>query len=307
MPDLETIADYGDLCGECPVWNAAAGYLYWTDLTGRRFYRYQPDTGAHAVVYSGFQVCGFRLNRSGGFAVTNSEGIWLWDGAGARIRLCAEVDGAPCRVNDCAADPRGRLPTGTQFYDPAGGYPLGKLIVVDTGGAVRALDEGFHLANGIAFSPDTQTLYFTDSVARRIYAYDYDPETGTAAKRRTLVQVPGGEGLPDGLTVDSEGFLWSAQWYGSRVVRYDPDGRVERRISTPAKQTTAVTFGGPELDELYITSAGQSEAMPVMPPGYDPEKGYFGGALFRTGPGVRGKAEFLANIRVGAAESGGAI
>jgi D-xylonolactonase len=111
-----------------------------------------------------------------------------------------------------------------------------------------------------------------------------------------LVQVPTTEGLPDGLTVDAEGFLWSAQWYGSCVVRYDPDGRVERRIATPAKQTSSVAFGGPELMDLYITSAGKSEAMPIMPPGYNPHSGRFGGPLFHFRSEVPGKLEFKTKL-----------
>jgi len=302
MAEVEIIADNGDLCGECPVWDASAACLYWTDLSSQRFYRYDRSTGRHAVVAAGFQISGFRRNRAGGFVVTNSEGVWLWDGAASRVRICAEVGGAPCQLNDCIADSRGRLLTGTQFYDPAGGYALGKLIVVETGGAARVLDEGFHLANGLGFSPDARTLYFTDSIARRIYAYDYDAETATAGNRRLLIQVPFEEGLPDGLAVDAEGFLWSAQWYGGCVVRYDPDGAVERRIAIPAKQTSSAAFGGVDLDELYITSAGHSEITDVMPPGYDPHTGYFGGALFRIRAGVRGKPEFIADIRASAME-----
>jgi len=151
------------------------------------------------------------------------------------------------------------------------------------------LDDGFHLANGLAFSPDDRTLYFTDSAARRIYAYDYNSQTGEVRNRRVLVQLSPDEGLPDGLTVDEEGFLWSAHWYGSCVVRYDPDGKAERRIATPAKQTSCVTFGGQDLADLYITSAGRSEPMPVMPPGYDADNGFFGGPLYRISAGVRGR------------------
>jgi sugar lactone lactonase YvrE len=93
---------------------------------------------------------------------------------------------------------------------------------VDTDERVTVLDDGFHLANGLGFSPDDRTLYFTDSAARRIYAYDYNPATGDARNRRTIVRVPDDEGLPDGLTVDADGFVWFAQWYASCVVSYDP-------------------------------------------------------------------------------------
>jgi len=160
------------------------------------------------------------------------------------------------------------------------------------------VDEGFHLANGLAFSPDARKLYFTDSVARRIYAYDYDRRTGNVRDRQVLVQVPDDEGLPDGLTVDAEGFLWSAQWYGSCVVRYDPDGKVERRIRIPAKQTSSVMFGANDLTDLFITSAARSEPMPVMPKGYDPNSGYFGGQLYRIKIGIQGKPEYKTNFNL---------
>lgn len=248
---METIADYQDLCGECPVWDPTTATLYWTDCVSQRFYRYRSETGTHEIVKRGLEINGFRLNEGGGFVVTNNSGIWLWDG-GDSVRLIAgHVGSDKCQMNDCIADPEGGLLAGSWFYDPNGEYPLGKLMRVGTEGRVTVLDEGIHLANGLAFSLDYQTLYFTDSAARRIYAYDYNLKTGDIRNRRVLVQVRDDEGLPDGLTVDAEGFLWSAQWYGSCVVRYDPDGRVAQRLATPAKQTSCVTFGGPDFTDLH--------------------------------------------------------
>jgi D-xylonolactonase len=238
------------------------------------------------------------MNASGGFVVGNSAGIWLWDGGSQARLLVNQVDGARCQINDAIADPAGRLLAGSNFYNPAGNYPLGKLFCVDTDGTARILDDGMHLANGLGFAPDARTMYFADSVARVIYAYEYDVATGTPRNRRIFVKVPSTSGVPDGLTVDAEGYVWSAEWYGSCVTRYDPDGKVERRIPTPAKQTSSVAFGGPDLTEIFITSAAESETMPIMPPGYDPQSGYFGGALYHTNLGIPGKQEFMANISV---------
>ena len=298
MSEPEIIADYGDLCGEGPVWDPDSQALFWTDCTGKRFYRYDPQSGKHEVVKEGLEINGYAQNRSGGFVIANSSGIWLWDGKDNLRLIADEADVAKCQMNDAIADPEGRFFAGSNFYDPSGKYELAKLIRVDTDGSAHIVDEGFHLSNGLAFSPDLGTLYFTDSVARRIYAYDYDRKTGNIRNRRILIQVPDDEGVPDGLTVDAEGFLWSAQWYGSSVVRYDPDGKIERRIKTPAKQTSSVMFGGKDLTDLYITSAGKSEPMPVMPKGYDPTSGYFGGQLYRIRVGIRGKPEFKADIRL---------
>jgi len=293
---LNIVADYQDLCGECPVWDPQAGALYWTDCVGQRLYRLQPTSGTREIVKEGLEINGYRLNRQGGFVITNNSGIWLWDGKDQLELIAAVVDGAKCQMNDCTSDPAGRLYAGSQYYDPSGKYELGKLMRVDVDGKVTIVDEGIHLSNGLAFSLDHTTLYFTDSVARRIYAYDYDLSTGDLQHRRVLVQVPSNEGLPDGLAVDAEGFLWSAQWYGSCVTRYDPEGRVERRVSTPAKQTSSVAFGGKDLTDIFITSASRSEPMPVMPAGYDPSGGFFGGPLYHLNLGIPGRLEFQADI-----------
>jgi D-xylonolactonase len=141
-------------------------------------------------------------------------------------------------------------------------------------------------------------MYFADSVARRIYAYDYDRRTGGLGNRRVLVRVPDNEGLPDGLTVDAEGFLWSAQWYGGCVVRYDPDGKEERRIRFPAKQVSSVAFGGKDLNDIFVTSAGKSWPSPVMPKSYDPVSGNFGGQLYCVNLGIQGKPDYRADIRI---------
>lgn len=298
MQDLTVIADYGDLCGEGPIWDARLGNLYWTDCVGLKFYRYHPASGVHEMVKHDLEINGCALGRRGDFVITNNSGIWLWDGAGQVKLIADQADGSKCQMNDCIADPAGRLFAGSWFYDPHHEYPLGKLIRVDTGGVARVMDEGFHLANGLAFSPDEKTLYFTDSAARRIYAYDYDSKTGSLANRRVAVKVPKEEGIPDGLTVDAQGFLWSAQWYGSCVVRYDPDGRVERRIQVPAKQVSSIAFGGKDLTDIFITSAARSEPMPLMPPGYDPASGNMGGQLYHLNLDIQGKPEYQTAISV---------
>ncbi len=296
MPQLSVVADYNDQCGEGPIWDVRHQHLHWTDCVGQRFYRYDGPTQKHEIVKSGIEINSCALNREGGFVICNNSGVWLWDGSGDPRLVAAQANGSKCQTNDCIADSAGRLLAGSCFYDPEKAYPLGKLVVVDTDGSTRVIDEGFQLANGLGFSPDEKTLYFTDSAARRIFAYDYDAAAGTTANRRVFVKVPSTSGIPDGLTVDAEGFIWSAEWYGSCVVRYDPDGKIERRIETHAKQTSSLTFGGAELTDIFITSAARSEPMSIMPPGYDPYSGYFGGKLFHINLGIPGKAEFLANI-----------
>jgi sugar lactone lactonase YvrE len=307
--NLQIVADTNDMCGENPIWNETTGRIYWTDQGASRLHSFEPASGQYTLLQSGLQINGFRFNQAGGFVITNNSGVWLWAGAaGAAVSdgaagpdspqlLASEVDGKACCLNDCVADPEGRLFTGSFSYRPDAEYPLGHLFRVDTGGTVSVIDDGIHLSNGLAFSVDFRQLYFTDSASRRIYAYDYDRVSGAIKNRRVLVQVPLTEGLPDGLVVDAENFLWSAQWYGSQVVRYDPDGAVERRIAIPAKQVSCVGFGGNDLQDLYVTTAGRSEPAPTMPPGYDAEHGFFGGPLYRLKPGVKGQNTLKARIQ----------
>jgi sugar lactone lactonase YvrE len=295
MVDWQVIADYGDLCGEGPIWDEHNQVLYWTDITGRKCFRYKMPTGQHEIMLTDFEVNGMALNGSAGFVFANSQGVWLYNGSAPEL-IAETCDGARLQLNDCIADPLGRLITGSVFYDPSKEFERGKLFIVNSDRSIAIVDEGFEMPNGLGFSPDNRTLYFTDSAARRIYSYDYDPKTGAISHRRVFVQVPLDEGLPDGLTVDREGFVWSAQWYGSCVVRYDPDGKVERRYQVPAKQASSVAFGGPGMTHLFVTSAAKSEPMPLMPPGYDPQSGYFGGRLYCLPGEILGKPEFRANI-----------
>jgi len=296
MPRVTVVADYQNLCGECPVWNHADGTLEWIDCVGLKFFRLHWATRQHSLLKQDLPINGFRRNRPGGYVITNNEGVWHWDGYERFSRMAAEAEGSKCQLNDCIADARGRLLAGSYFYNPSADYELGKLIRVDTDGKASVLDDGFHLANGLGFSLDGRTLYFTDSAARRIYAYDYQITTGSARNRRVFAQVPKEEGLPDGLAVDRDGFVWSAQWYGSCIVRYDPEGKVERRVPIPAKQVSSLAFGGPELTDIFVTSAGQSEIMSIMPPGYDPKTGYFGGALFHLNLGIAGQPSNVTDI-----------
>jgi D-xylonolactonase len=296
MNSWSVLVDDGNPCGESPMWDLSTRRLYWTDSAGS-FFSYDWDSKARDVLLHDFAVTGCALNDDRGLVLINGSGVWHWDGAAPPRRVTPEMDRDPLPLNDCIADPHGRLIAGSAFYDPAGAYRLGQLLAFDPAGEIRVLDEGFHLANGLGWSPDGRTLYFTDSITRTIYRYDYDVDTGSVRNRRVLAQLETTAGLPDGLTVDAEGFVWSAEWYGSCITRYDPDGARERRVHVPAKQVSSLAFGGPELRHLFVTSAAKSEPTPVMPPGYDAVNGYFGGALFLVACDIQGRPEYRARLR----------
>jgi sugar lactone lactonase YvrE len=243
-------------------------------------------------------VSGIALNRGGGFVFAGSEGMHIWQSQGQYQTILREHDGQSLSFNDIVADSKGRVYAGTLYWNAKRMVRHGKLYLVSPDGKVRVVDEGFSIANGIGFSPDERTMYMSDSGARRIWAYDVNADHGTLHNKRVYVDVPHTEGIPDGLTVDSEGFVWSAQWYGGQVTRYDPDGHVARRIALPVLQVSSVAFGGLDLSELFITSAADAWFSDLMPAGYDPKSLNQGGGLYRVALEVPGRREHEANLRV---------
>jgi D-xylonolactonase len=297
MNAIEVVADYGDLCGESPLWVERDQVLYWTDIAGRRLYRCTWPERKHEIIHQGLEISGLAFDEFGAFVIVNSGGIWSWDLENDAQLLIDSIEGQKCVLNDCIADPEGGLITGSCFFDAnTDDYRRGCLFRIESSGTAHVVDEGFRLANGLGFSPDCSTLYFADSAERVIYAYDYRRADGSIRNRRVFVKVPTTEGLPDGLTVDAEGFVWSAQWFGGCIVRYDPDGKVHQRIQTPASQTSSLTFGGSDLTNIFITSAGMTDGLPLAPSNYLPENGNVGGQLYHVDLGIRGREEYKTRI-----------
>jgi sugar lactone lactonase YvrE len=294
---IEVVADYGDLCGEGPLWDDQEQVLYWTDIDGKKFYRFFWKERRHELMHGGFQVNGACMQRNGGFVVTNSNGIWLWNPPSTPMLLASGAEGQECILNDCIADPEGRVYSGSYHYTPSGVAAPSFLFRIDTDGSVHIADEGIQFSNGLAFSPDCSTLYFSDSVARCIYAYRYHRQTGKLTSRRVFIRLPREQGFPDGLTVDAEGFIWCAHWFGGCITRYDPDGKLERRIDIPATQTSSLAFGGPDLNVIFVTSASLNNMLEEAPPGYDPNRGFVGGRLFQMRSDVQGRREYRSRVR----------
>ncbi|HEV3028362.1 MAG TPA: SMP-30/gluconolactonase/LRE family protein, partial [Planctomycetota bacterium] len=272
---IEAVAEDGNRCGEGPIWDAPRRRLLWDDNAANLVFAWTPGTGEKTVLSRDLMASGIAIDRSGGLLFGGSGGLHLWRGPGDHRTLVGLLN-----INDMIADPRGRIFAGTCYWGAGRMEKHGALYRIEPVGACAIVEEGLELANGLGFSPDDRTLYCTDSAQRRIFAYDYRAETGEISRRRVFVQVPGSEGIPDGLTVDREGFVWSAQWYGGQIVRYDPDGAVERRISMPVQQVSSIAFGGNDGTDLYVTTAAEAWPSPLAPPGYDVHRPQ-GGALYR--------------------------
>jgi D-xylonolactonase len=292
---IEELVSDNNLCGEAPTWDYRNGQFYWLDGEASTVFQYDPATRQRTVISRDLPVSGIALNEDGGLVFAGFGGLHVWRSQGVYDTVVSTYEGQPLQFNDMIADSQGRVYAGTVYCGPNGVEQLGRLYLIAPGGQISVVDEGIEISNGLGFSLDNKTLYYSDSGARKVYKYDVDPASGALRNKRMFALLPAEEGIPDGLTVDSEGFVWLAQWYGSQVARYDPDGRVERRIAMPVKQTSSVCFGGRDLNELYITSAGNSWRSDLAPAGYDYEHN-IGGSLYRVKQEIRGRREHLAKF-----------
>lgn len=280
----ELIADYKCVIGEGPLWHPGEKCVYWTDIPMGRMFRYNPATGAHEQFYDGEVVGGFTIQEDGSLLLFMAKGaIAIWrDG---RLEYVYEEipNERETRFNDVIADPAGRVFCGTMSTAdrPA------RLFRLDVDTQLTELLDDVDISNGMGFTPDRKQMYYTDSPTREIYLFDYNQDTGGITNKRVFVQTPEGEGVPDGMTVDAEGYIWSARWDGSCLVRYSPDGQEDRRIEFPAKKVSSVIFGGEDYTDMYVTTAGGDNKV---------DEGYGAGALFRINLGIRGVPEFLSRI-----------
>ncbi len=291
------LSDKKYLLGENPLWNQKEKKLWWTDIINKSVYSYNPQNNSISERLKGKSVSSFAFMQDGGLICGCLEGLYLWNENEQFEKITDSFDGEKLIINDGIADAKGRFLFGTNYYDEnCSNYKLGKLYIIDNNGVIRVLDEGIHLSNGLGFSSDNSILYYTDTVARIIYRYQYNLQDGTVSKKQVFVNVPETEGIPDGLTVDSEDYVWSAQWYGECIIRYDPDGIVWKKIQVPAKQVTSLTFGGEEMTDIFVTSASENWRSPVSPPGYDYNTGNIGGNLYKYNLGIHGRSEYLALI-----------
>ncbi|MGI5171089.1 SMP-30/gluconolactonase/LRE family protein [Spirillospora sp. CA-253888] len=236
--------------GEGPTWHSAAGVLLWVDILESEVHAYDPATGRDGVRRTGQHVGAAKPRAGGGLVVNLRDGVGLYDADGA-FRWLAEHPVPGCRGNDAAVGPDGALWAGSMRYDEAPGG--GRLRRVSPDGATTTVLDDVTISNGIAWSPDGRLMYYADTPTGRIDVFAFHPETG-ASGRRTFTTVPG---LPDGLTVDADGRVWVALWGGGRVLCHTPEGRLDRTIEVPATQTTACAFGGPDLRDLYVTTAAE--------------------------------------------------
>ena len=279
-PEVEVVVALGSELAEGPIWDDRTGRLVWVDILGRRIHSTDPATGATDSIETPLHVGAVAARERGGFVAALQDGFWIV-GDGPARRIAAVPEARPgLRFNDGKCDPAGRFWAGTMQYavTPA----TAALYRLDLDGRPTLVVPDVTLSNGLAWSGDGRTMFYVDSRTHRIDAFDFELATGAVSGRRTVVEIPAADGSPDGVTIDEEDGLWVALAHGSAVRRY-VDGRVDREIRLPVSLVTSVTFGGPDRDELFITSAW--EHMTAEERAREP----LAGAVFRARPGVRGR------------------
>ena len=255
-PDrVETAVAAADILGETPLWCERTRKLWWIDIDGRLHQSFDPETGDHQVSHHDCRFLGSQaLTADGGHVLALDLRLFRRGADGSPLaELCEVETGFDNRLNDGRVDARGRLWIGTM--DNQLHRPNGALYRVDGDGKVTRLFEDVVVTNGIAFSPDNRTLYFTDTRRHRSWAFDFDLYDGTIYNKRLFADYSATGDRPDGACVDVDGGLWTAFFSGGRVVRYRPDGRIDRVIPLPVTNPTCLCFGGRDFKTLFVTTA----------------------------------------------------
>ena len=261
--------------GEGPVWSERWGGLRWVDMLAGDFLALV-DRGEIDRRHVGNVAAVLRPRRQGGAVIGVERGFALEDAGGMLTHLGDLWSDDNVRMNEGGCDPDGRFYCGSMAYDQRTG--AGALYRLDLDGSVHVVLEDITISNGLEWSPDGSRAYYNDTPTQRIDVFDYDGGSGLTG-RRPFAEVPAEAGGPDGLTVDEEGGVWVALYGGGAVRRYTPEGRLDETLEVPAKRVTACTFGGPDLDQLFITTSREG-----LEPGEDP----LAGSLFRAAVGVAG-------------------
>ncbi len=295
---IEVVVECENYLGEGPVWDVEEACLYWVDGTGRRknrpsLWKFDPQTEQVRNWSIPHDIGAMSLRKGGGAVLALADGFYTFDFATERLELITKIesDVTRTRLNDGKVDRKGRFFAGGM--DDKEEAKICSLWRLDPDFSVHAVDNGIICANGPCWSPDDKSFYLADTFQQEIWRYDYDIATGLASNKRVFASTENDAGVADGSTVDEEGFLWNAQLISGELVRYAPDGTVERRIGMPVRNVTSVMFGGDQLNELYITSMSRVDHPAVHDLFTAEIKPQFSaGHLFKvSGLGIRGLPE----------------
>lgn len=281
----ELLAQTHDVCGENPLWDERRQLLFWCDIPHGEIYAYDPNRQGHHLVHRGEECGAFTLQEDGHLLLLHGGAMaTLHPESGQLSPAQPGLSADTGRFNDCIADPEGRVFAGSSDF--AQQNKRGGIHLIETNGKATELWRGTNCANGWGFSPDGSTLYFSDTTAAHVLAYSFVPGMKALGEPRTLLDLPGK--MPDGMTVDREGNLWVAFWDGACLRQYSSQGVLLREVNLPARHVTSCAFGGPNYQDLYVTTAG-----------WDAKSAPDSGGLYRLRPPVGGRPEWRSRIQLG--------
>ena len=286
MTAIECVVDAKATLGEGPLWDPRDKVLWWLDIKAPAIHCYDPATKEDRVWRAPEDVGCVAVRERGGLVVAMRNGLSFFDPASGRFDpiLDPESDIPDNRFNDGKPDRQGRFWPGS-MYEGNSPRPSGSLYRLDANLSCRRMVTGITCSNGLAWSPDSKVMYYADSPAKRVWAWDFDPATGEIENRCTFIDTTSFNSAPDGATVDVEGTYWLTLPEADKVGRFDPTGKLMRVIDFPAHHPTCSMFGGAHLDVLYITTATlfrSPEALAKKP---------LTGGLFAMDVGVKGLPE----------------
>lgn len=259
--------------GEGPVWNADIQQLFWVDIFNHRVHQFDPATGQDRHFDVGDLVSAIALAGSDRLLIALRDRLAFLNTQTGNVTTLHQGDFPypNTRFNDGKCDSQGRFWIGSISEEQG----QAELYRYDLDGSLHVMETGLTNSNGLGWSPDGATFYLTDSAPHKIYAYDFEAETGTIRDRRVLIDLSDESAEPDGLAIDRQGNIWSALWNGWAIACFNPDGQEISRVKVPIQRPTCVTFGGSNLTDLYITSASVGLSQQEI------KQGFFAGDLFR--------------------------
>jgi len=296
MTNIEVVVSDPAELGEGPVWSEAEQVLYWIDIDGKAVHRYNPSTGVDEHRATQARPGSLALTAEPGKLLmsTEHEIVWFdWASSAVVPFVTLEQQGAGIRMNDGRTDPAGRFIVGTMFEDTGAHKYVGSLHSVEANGRATALRRAVGVANGCAFDPERELMYWADTPTQQVLAWDYDAASGKRRNERVFFDYTTVEGKPDGACVDADGFYWSASVRGWALTRVAPDGTVDRRIDLPVELPTMPCFGGPNLDTLFVTSINTGDDDPAS---VTRRAGVAAGALLAidlSAEGIQGRTDAL--------------
>ena len=290
------VADYSCLVAGSPLWHPEEKRLYWVDAPRGRLFRHTPGSGTHEQVYQGGSIGGLAVQADGSLLLIMESGaVKVWRETGILTVTESLMGMEGFRIGGVVADPAGRVvfaavPAGPAApggpATPTGGHS-GSLYRLDPDGKVVKLLEGISSLGGASFTPDGRGMYCAGHHRRAISLFEYEQSTGALSNPQAIVTFPESLGVPRGVAVDAKGFVWAAAQGGSCVVRFSTLGKEEQRVYFPATLVVGIAFGGEDLRDLFVTTAGGENKK---------ENGPGAGALYRVRPGIRGVAGFHSRV-----------